>query len=233
MGYFYHHASTNRDTFNLFQHHEIYKKALNLKLGGTLSGIKQNIVNHICEALSYNDIKLDDELIETILSKNNQNLFTYLHHFFWDEKRHAPEIKSQIKPLWKKIYEQYKTDESEKVRKEFLGKTTLWLENIEEFDNKTYDRIKCSIIYIDDKYYFIKSLNKHVESSTEKVANILEMLFEIEVGYDISRGILQDMVKIIYSKGFKKQADKICILHADKGNYTLRDLYKQNNKESQ
>ena len=141
--------------------------------------------------------------------------------------------KSTNSTILEKIFEKYKTEDNEKIKKHFLGKTSLWLENIRDFDSETYERIKFSIKYIDDRYYFIKSLNRHLKNSTEQVANILIMLFKIKIEYDISRGIIQNMVKIIYEKGLKDQADKICILRADKGNYILRNLYKINNKESQ
>jgi len=228
-GYFFYNPDVYKDIFQKFYENGIFKKALTYDLDKERSDIKRNIVNQICIALSYGFIGSDDILMDIILSKERISLFTHLHHFFWDAKRHTTEIKAQIQPLWKKIFEKYKTDDNEEIKSEFLGKISLWLENIEEFDNETYERIKFSIKYIDDRYYFIKSLNKHIKNTTEKVANILILLFEIKVEYDISRGIIQNMVKTIYEKGLKEQADKICILHADKGNYILRDIYKQNN----
>jgi len=231
-GYLLYHSNPDKKIFNLFQDNSLYSFALQSEFTNEHNA-KRNLVRHICIALSYNLINLDNELLEEILTVKNKKLFHDLHFFFWNAKNHTPEIKAQIQPLWQKIFEKYKTDDNEDIKKVFLGKTSLWLENIMDIDELIYERIKFSVKYIDDRYNFIKSLNNHINKSAEKVANILLMLFKSKVEYDISRGIIQDMVKIIYEKGFKEQADKICILHADKGNYILRDLYTLNNKESQ
>jgi len=231
-GYFLYNPDVYKDIFQRFYENGIFEKSLTNKLEKERSELKRNIVNQICIALSYGYIGIDDTLINIILSEERRDLFAHLHYFFWDAKRQTKEIKAQIQPLWKKIFEQYKSEDNEEIKKEFLGKTSLWLENIEDFDNETYERIKFSFKYIDDKYYFIKSLNNHVKNSTEKVANILIMMFEDQVEY-VSTNNIQNMVKIIYENRLKNHADKICNLHADKGNYILRDLYKMNNKESQ
>jgi len=54
---------------------------------------------------------------------------------------------------------------------------------------------------------------------------ILIELFKNEITYDISRGKLQKMVEILYDKGFKETANKICFLHGEKGFHFLRELY--------
>jgi len=131
-GYFFYNPNVYKDIFQRFYENGIFEKSLINKFEKERSELKRNIVNQICIALSYGFISIDDTLINIILSKERRDLFAHLHYFFWDAKRHTKEIKAQIQPLWEKIFKQNKTDDNEEINKEFLGKTSLWLENIEE-----------------------------------------------------------------------------------------------------
>lgn len=149
-------------------------------------------------------------------------------YFFWSPRiPFETKVICKIKPLWIEVYNCAIKFENDKIDSLILSGTCKWLDSIDNIDNEIFEILLNSISHVNqqDRYFVIKALSKHINNATKEVGLILVELFKKEVNYDIYRGKLTEIVEILYNKGIKEIADKICLLHGEKGYYFLRELY--------
>lgn len=229
-GYLFFNSTPSKFFFSLFYKNGIFLKAISYEFKNERSGILSNLVNHILIGYSYelNDFTVNDEIIEQILKVKSKSIFQHIIHFFWSPRFTIDaRIVHKIKPLWHKFFQASKDIANPELDGYILSGCINWINSLNSIDNDVYEWIIYSIPYIGkhDKYSIFESLTKHINNETEKVAKILVRLFEEEVTYDISRGKIKDMVEIIYQSDYKEYADKICLLHGEKGLHFMRELF--------
>jgi len=229
MGYLHFHTSVHKETFELLQKNKNYNKALKYDFTERSNHTITHLVNHICIALCYDLIDIEDELIVDLINSNNKDILKAVYYYFWNPRNERDKIIPIIKPLWKKIYEVFRAKPDDDSNKAFLGEISVWIKNIETIDTEVFEWLNYSSKYIKDTFHYLRGLNEHIEKTPEFVANLLVSLFEINVEYGLARDILKGMVERLYILGFKVQADNICIKHSEKGIDILRDTYKKYN----
>jgi hypothetical protein len=227
-GYLYN-SNVYKNNFELLQKNRNYNKALKYDFTGRTDFIITPLVNHICIALCYDLIDIEDELIVDLINSNNKDILKAVYYYFWNPRNEKKEITYKIKPLWKKIYEVFRAKPDDDSNKAFLGEISVWIKNIETIDSDVFEWLKYSSKYIKDTFNYLRSLNEHLEKTPELVANLLVSLFEINVESGLARDRLKSMIERLYILSFKDQADIICIKHSEQGINTLRDTYKKYN----
>ena len=229
IGYLYFSTSVHKETFALLQKNNNYNKALKYNFTERSNHTITHLVNHICIALCYDLIDIEDELVVDLINSNNKDILKAVYYYFWNPKNERDKINPIIKLLWRKIYEVFRAKPDDDSNKAFLGEIAVWIKNIEFIDGEVFEWLTYSSIHIKNIYNYLREMKVHLEKTPEFVANLLVTLFEIRVEYGISRGILQEIVERLYVLGFKDQADIICIKHSEKGIDILRNTYKKYN----
>jgi len=227
-GYFYFHRRPSNLYLKLFLEGGQLQKALS---DGEIKGESLNsIIQQICTAYlySFENVDIESDIIQLLIKIKDENIISSLIYFFWSPRfPFENNVVSRIKPFWIEIYKCASKHENEKIDSLILSGCCKWLDSIDKIDKEIFEIVLDSIRYVNqrDRYSVIEALSKHINNTTEEVGLILVELFKIEVNYDISRGKLIEMVEILYNRGFKEIADKICFLHGEKGFHFLRELY--------
>lgn len=227
-GYFYFHRRPSKIYLKLFLEGGHLQKAL---LSGEIKGESLNsLIQQICTAYLYGfenaDIK--SEIVQLIITSKNEDIISSLIYFFWSPRfPFESKVVCKIKPFWIEVNNCAIKFENDKIDSLILSGTCKWLDSIDNIDKVILEIVLNSISYVNqrDRYSVIEALSKHINNATQQVGLILVELFKKEVNYDISRGKLIEMVEILYNKGIKEIADKICLLHGEKGYHFLRELY--------
>ncbi|MDF2157657.1 hypothetical protein [Algoriphagus sp. CAU 1675] len=231
-GYFFHHRRPNRIHFKLFIEGSHLQEALSNDL--IVGEAKNSLIQQICTAYLYEfeSIVIDNDIIQALINSKSENVLSSLIYFFWSPRfPFEKSVTSKIKPFWVALYHKAIKMEDKELDSYILSGCCKWLNSVEEIDDELYEVLLNSAVYINqrDRYSIIESLSKHIKNCSEKVGNILIEIFKKEVSYDISRGKLQEIVEGLYDKGLKDIADKICLLHGEKGFHFLRDIYDKYN----
>lgn len=231
-GYFFHHRRPNRIHFKLFMESSQLQETLSNDL--IVGEAKNSLIQQICTAYLYEfeSIIIDKDIIQSLINSKSENVLSSLIYFCWSPR--SPFEKSvtpKIKPFWVALYNKAIKMEDKELDSYILSGCCKWLNSVEEIDDELYEVLLNSAVHINqrDRYSIIESLSKHINNCPEKVGNILIEIFKKEVSYDISRGKLQEIVESLYDKGLKDIADKICLLHGEKGFHFLRDIYDRYN----
>lgn len=231
-GYFFYHRRPNRIHFKLFMEGSHLQEALSNDL--IVGESKNSLLQQVCTAYLYEfeSIEIDKDIIQTLINSKSESVLSSLIYFFWSprvpfEKKVIPKIKT----FWVELYNKAIKMEDKELDPYILSGCCKWLNSVEEIDDELYQVLLNSAVHINqrDRYSVIESLSKHIDNCPEKVGNILIEIFKKEVSYDISKGKLQEIVENLYSKGLKDIADKICLLHGEKGFHFLRDIYDKYN----
>lgn len=227
-GYFYFHRRPSKMYLKLFLKGGHLQKALS---SGKIKGESTNsLIQQICTAYLYGFENFDiaSDILQLLITTKDENIISSLIYFFWSPRfPFESNVVSKIKPFWIEVYKFASKLENEKSDSLILSGCCKWLDSIDKIDKEIFEIVLNSVGHVNqrDRYSVIEALSKHINNTTEEVGLILVELFKIEVNYDISRGKLIEMVEILYNKGFKEIADKICFLHGEKGFHFLRELY--------
>lgn len=231
-GYFFYHRRPNRIHFKLFMESSHLQQALSNDLIAGES--KNSLIHQVCTAYLYEfeSIEIDSDIIQTLINSKSESVLSSLIYFFWSPRfPFEKKVISKIKPFWVEIYNKAIKMEDKELDIYILSGCCKWLNSVEEIDDELYEVLLKSAVHINqrDRYSVIESLSKHINNCPDKVGNILIEIFKKEVSYDISRGKLQEIVENLYDKELKDIADKICLLHGEKGFHFLRDIYDKYN----
>jgi len=231
-GYFFHHRRPKRIHFKLFMEGSHLQEALSNDL--IVGEAKNSLLQQVCTAYLYEfeSIEIDKDIIQTLINSKSESVLSSVIYFFWSprfsfEKKFIP----KIKPFWVELYNKAIKMEDKELDPYILSGCCKWLNRVEEIDDELYEVLLNSAVHINqrDRYSVIESLSKHINNCSEKVGSILLEIFKKEVSYDISSGKLQEIIENLYGKGLKDIADKICLIHGEKGFHFLRDIYDKYN----
>lgn len=230
VGYLFHHRRPSKVYFNLFLENNQYKIILENDLELLNVAAKNSFIEQICIAYLYefNGLNLQHTLIQSLLAKKTENIYSNIIYFFWSPKfPFENKVVHKIAPLWSTIFENsIQLGESE-IDKFILSGCCKWVNSVSAIDDNIKALLIKSAPHISqqDRYAVIESLSKHINNEPKKVGEILLELFQNEVSRDISRGKISEMVTILYETGISEIANKICLLHAERGFHFLRDIY--------
>ena len=117
-----------------------------------------------------------------------------------------------------------------------LSPLSAWLGLVDKIDTEILESIKASIKYIDKAPGYgmtlsrvIEALQKHVLKTPEKVGEIYLEIPKSEMWYlqGMKSGDIEKTVRILYEKGHKDIADKICNRFGEARVDFLRIVYEE------
>lgn len=231
-GYLFYNPLPNKTLFKLLHDRNIYSTAISdCKLG---TDTTSNLVHHILAAYlnQFDQIDLDSDLVNEIISSNDDKITRSLTLFFGNSKDRFPnKFNEFIKALWLKIFAQRIKLTNPDIDKRVLSGCCLWCVNV-ELDDEILDVLIQSVKFISEFDYgiLVKHLSLKVDENPKKVGLILNEMFNYKIEYTAYRTELFSIVKCLYEKEEKVLADNICLVHAENGLDWFRNLFEENNR---
>ncbi len=232
IGFLYYHNRPYKELFSLLHDNSDYELAL-IESERFQNAATTNLINQICSAYlsGLDDLKIETPVVQTIITTNNESIISAYIYFFWSPKVPIPEnLIGKIKQFWKNIFDYSSDLMNPVIDKIRLSGCCKFLKNFTTIDDEIYSWLMFSVKYLNvrDRYSIFEALEKNIESSPEKVADLLIEIFGHEVTHDISRGKITKMVQTLYNKGQREKADRICNMHGEKGIHFLREVFLKN-----
>ncbi len=233
-GYLFYSSRVYKDIYFLLRENGHYAKAIKTEFNKPY--ITERLVQHICIGFLENWEKLEDEesIIFQLIENKNINQLLEIVNFFWLLRNKLTDnIKSKVKPLWKKLYEL--TEKNEKIQEyeKLLSNLSKWLCLIDEIDDEIYVWLKISAKYVDmgfDIHFFIENLMQHVLKTPKKVGEIYLEMLNANIYPDYNQEHIQKIVRLLYDNQEKEIADRICNLYGEQGYWFLKDIYNKYNQ---
>lgn len=236
-GYLFYSSRVYKDIYFLLRENGHYAKAIKTELSDP--HITERLVQHICVGYLEDWENLEDEksLIFQLIENKNINQLLEIVHFFWLLRdKLTDNIKSKVKPLWKKLYELGKQNEESQEYKKLFSNLSKWLSLIDEIDDEIYVWLKLSAKYVNrdfDSTLFIEYLMGHASKTPAKVGEIYIEMLNANIFTDYSQEHIQKTVCLLYDNNEKEIANKICNLYGENGYSFLKDIFeKYNNKDN-
>lgn len=234
-GYLFYSSSIYKDIYFLLRQNGHYAKAIKSEFSD--SHIKARLVQHICIGYLEDWENLEDEkslIFQLIEYKNINQLLEIVNYFCLLRDKLTDNIKSKVKPLWKKLYELGKQNEESQEYKKLFSNLSKWLSLIDEIDDEIYVWLKISAKYVDigfNIHFFIENLMQHASKTPKKVGEIYLEMLQAGIYPYYKQKQIQNIVCSLYENKEKEIADKICNLYGAKGYLFLKDIYKKYNKK--
>jgi hypothetical protein len=234
-GYLFYSSRVYKDIYFLLRENGHYAKAIKTEFNEPY--ITERLVQHICIGYLEDWEKLEDEesLIFQLIENKNINQLLKIVHFFWFLRdKLTDNIKSKVKPLWKKLYELGKQNEESQEYKKLFSNLSKWLSLIDEIDDEIYVWLKISAKYVDmdfNIHFFIENLMQHASKTPKKVGEIYLEMLKAGIYPYYEQEQIQNIVRSLYENKEKEIADKICNLYGEKGYLFLKDIYNKYNKK--
>jgi vacuolar-type H+-ATPase subunit F/Vma7 len=217
--------------YKLLKEKGYYEKAINTDFNNEM--ISKNLVYQICSAYlfehEYHNNK--NSLICKLIQKQDRTQLSEIVQFFLMQKDGNYEIaKLKIKPIWKVLFKL--VSENPDNFKELISNLSNLLVFFDEIDDEVFEWIMLSAKYIkigSNHRSIVDNLLKCVEKSPEKVSKIFIEILNNGTYPDYKKENIQKIVEILYQKGKKESADKICNMYGKKNIHFLRELYNQYN----
>lgn len=230
--YFFYSRNVYQDRFKLFNEGGHFKKSFN-KPELLTSDAQNRICQHILIAYLDKQINLgfDEEPLSSLLAIESKENYENIIRFFWNNNFSKPNIE-KLRLLWIHIYKSKDKIEHTELSNYFLSGCTKWIQHFKDLDDELFEAIKEGVINLADRdrYFFFEDLNKIIDDNLEKGGELLVAAFRKDATYDISRGLIADMVEKLYQNEFKNYANEICELHVQHGLLFLRELYNKYNE---
>ena len=213
-------CGVREEFYLLLKAHGHYRKALNTHFADT--EVVEGLVNHICVGWIENSETLDDKtsLIYQLIHSGNPNLLVSIVYFFSRRTDNlSGKVKVKVIPAWRALFEVLSQHSNEIAYQQILSPLSGWLGLIDKIDAEVLGWVKASIKYIDKLPGYaltlsnvIKALQKHVLRTPEKVGEIYLEIPEGEMWFlgQTQKNEVEETIRILYKKGHKDIANKIC-----------------------
>lgn len=226
----YHTNPIYEEIYNLVKEKGYYDKAIDTNFND--KKVSESLVYQICSAylFGYENLTDNDGLILKLIQKDDPIQLSEIVRFFLMQKKGNYKIaKPKIKPLWKILFDLVSKNPDN--FHEFIDQLSRWLVFFDEIDQELFEWLMFSAKYIKRLNFFIvKNLLNCIEKSPKEVATIFIDILNNGTYPEYKKEDIIKIVEILYEKGEKESADKICNLYGGNNIHFLRPLYDQHNK---
>lgn len=239
------HARIYQDIYSPLKAQGHYRKALNTDFAD--DKVLELLVDHICIGWVQDWETLDDDtsLVYQLISSGTPALLSAVVHFFLEEtdklsESDKPEkveayekIKAKVRPTWRGLFKILSQNCDVDVYQKVLGPLSGWLELIDTIDAEVSAWVKESIKHIGIAPGYgltlsrlFKALLKHATKTPVEVGEIyMHIPQRIMKNLQTQENEIKETIRILYNKGYKETADKICNRFAENGVEFLRPVY--------
>lgn len=226
--------NVREEFYLLLKAHGHYRKALNTHFDDP--EVLNGLVRHICTGWIEDSESLGDKtsLIYQLIHSGNPNLLSAMVYFF---SRRADNLSDKVKvkviPAWRALFQVLSENMTVGTYQEVSCPLLGWLGLVDTIDTEVLGWVKGSIEDIDKVPGYgmvlsrlIKALLRHAPKTSEAVGEIyLKIPQRIVWDLQVEADDIKETVRILYNKGHKDIADKICNRFGSAGVDFLRTVY--------
>jgi len=230
-GYLFYSVQVYKILYFLLRKNNHYAKAIETNFVDP--HVTERLAQHICIGYLEGWEKLEDHdsLISNLIGKGNTNHLSEIVNFLWMQRDNPTlKLKEKIKPLWKLLFDMCFKNEQNSEFQKIISNLSKWLSLIDEIDEKTLGWLMLSAKYIQTDFNttgFIEYLLEHAPKTPERVGQVYINMLDFGIYPDYKIEDIQEIVRILYNKGQKEIADRICILYLRKGYDFLEPIYER------
>ncbi len=212
--------------YNLLKEKGHYKKALNSD--NLKSEVRKRLIGHICLEFDESPQNLDDEdsLMRFLLEQQNVNNLTEVIDTFWKWGHKSKQDETCVKKLWKRLLQICQKNIEQDDFKKLAGRLCHWIPLLEKIGNKSFERIKFSLVHIESTMFLFEDLLCHIEKTPKKVGDLLleYAKFQSSSTWQYTPDELKSITEYLYENDHKDLANTICDVFGKLG-YELGDIY--------
>jgi hypothetical protein len=158
-------------------------------------------------------------------------MVSFLGRLEGDEPRRK--LKDRIKPLWKALFELLAPKQEQPEYQRLIAGLYLWLGVVDKIDGDIQEWAALTARYIRAQYHdtgLVEELAKHVDKTPAEVGDIYIEMLDARAYPDYDEEHIKQIVRSLYERNCKQQANTICNMYAEVGYHFLRELYEEYNK---
>lgn len=193
--------------------------------------VVERLVYHICTAYVYDIERLEDPdslISELIYNGNVKQLSEIIRFFLIQKDKNCEKIKPKIKPLWNIMFKL--TSRNPTKYEEVISDLAKWLTFFDEIDEELFRYLLFSVKYEKNRLFIINDLSKYVERYPKEIGEIYIELIKHSDNIYYKKETITGIIKTLYEKNEKENADFISNIYGEKGYYFLKELYEGYNK---
>ena len=190
----------------------------------------RQFVKFICIAFNsdYESIDNSDSMINKLVSTGDEKQLKEAINFFHNRVNNdMPNLENTLKPFWKKTLSEVISKNYQNLHVELMELITT----VEVIDEDIYTLMITSIDKVDfidaHSFWILDSFIRLLSNSFEYIAQIyIQLLRKNSFStYDIEK--IEEVIDYFYQHDLKKEADELCNLYGEYGEYRLEDLYRK------
>jgi hypothetical protein len=222
--------------YKLAREHADYAKALTHSFSN--EHVAERAVQHVCVGYLAGWELLDDasSLIRAVIDRGTHEQLAEMIAYFQGYPDDKPEdFLQKLRKLWSYFTDKLHSRDSESGCQKLLSDIVGWLRLVQSIDSDTEKSLLISLPYLSagrGRHLFVRDVMTFVEKYPEPVARLYLSLLETGEHFEYLKKEVLAIVEQLYRSGLVQQADTICNLHAERGEFFLKDLYEKNHPES-
>lgn len=230
-GYLFQAVSVHTRIYSLLKENNHYAEALRTDFKDI--HLKERLVQHICIGYLENWEELDDEeslICKSIRSGDFDHLSAIIDFFWMQRSKLTDKIRAKIVPLWGALIDFLSQKEGNSKNQRMISDLYKWLSLINVIDEKTLGWLRLSATYLQPDYeaiQFIEYLSLHVSKTPAEVGELYLEMLNSGVYPAYKKEKIQEIVRMLYDRGQRTIADRICNLYGGKGFDFLRFIYEE------
>jgi hypothetical protein len=233
-GYLIYSRKVYKELYFLLREHGHYAKAIDTSFANRQA--TKHLVRHISIGYIEEWESLGDKtsLMYKMVEYGGVNHLSEMVSFFWRlREKLTDKIKSKVKPIWGALIGRLSQNKENPEWQRVISNLSEWLSLVDRIDNQLLEYLKVSAPYIQkmDEYFFIEYLLRHVSSEPAEVSEIYLEMLNAGVYPDIKQENIEETVGILYDKGQREAADRICNLYGEKGIDFLRKVFEKHRED--
>lgn len=235
-GHLFYSRRVHKELYFLLREHGHYAKAIETTFADRR--VTEGLVGHICIGYIEEWESLSDKtsLIYKLIEHGSIDQLSEVIHLFWKfREKLSDKIRPKVKPLWSALIGRLSQNKENPEYQRALSNLSTWLSLIDRIDDQILEYLKASAPYIQktDEYFLTEYLLKHVSDAPARVSEIYIAMLNAGVYPDIKEENIKEIVEILYDRGQRETADRICNRYGEKGFDFLRAIFEKHKEQNQ
>jgi hypothetical protein len=231
-GYLAFPKAMHKELYVLAKDNNHYSKAIETEFQDDLA--VERLVQHICIAYleGFEVLNEEDSLIFILISHKSPKQLHEIIRFMWSLRNSIKDPQKQrVKPLWSDLIQNLRPGIENAEYQVFIAELYQWLTLTDEIDQDIFEWVKLSIKYLTKRrptFFIVEYLLKHVAKTPELVGKLYLEILENGLFPTYKKEQIIELVQILYDKGIRAIADRICNMYLNEGYGLLRETYDKN-----
>lgn len=224
-GYLYSSNNIFEEIYDLLKLKNLYSLAITKSFKDKY--VERRLIEHIYVGYleGWEQLTESNSLISELINSENVDKLSILINLV----SHGEGIdRSKVRSLWQKLYDVLIKHEADTKYQALFSDLCKWLALFEDIDDEMLPWLKLSAKYAELNFNaptFIENLSKRVDTNSKQVGELYISMLEGGNFPLYDQNDIRIIIKTLYEKGQKEQANQIYNIYRNKSEFFLKDLY--------